>query len=75
MKPKDIFKLAVRLLGLVFLYQGLSGIPQFLMFFPPSNVQEFFTYLLHFGWPLLVAFWLLCGAPPIVRLAYPDSES
>jgi len=27
MNPQDIFKLAVRLLGLVFLYQGLQTVP------------------------------------------------
>jgi hypothetical protein len=26
------------------------------------------------GWPLLVAYWLLRGAPPIIGAAYPDSE-
>jgi hypothetical protein len=27
------------------------------------------------GWPLLVSYWLLRGAPPILRIAYPDASA
>ena len=76
MKPQDILKLAVRLLGLVFLYHGLQILPmaviQFCTAVPSMSVGSMFTSLLMAGWPLAVAYWLLRGAPLIMRIAYPD---
>jgi hypothetical protein len=76
MKPRDILKLAVRLLGLVFLYQGLQAVPtavvQFCAAIPSMNSGMILTSLAITGWPLLVAYWLLRGAPLIMRIAYPD---
>lgn len=77
MKPQDILKLAVRLLGLVFLYHGLQVLPmaviQFCTAVPSGSVGSMFTSLVMAGWPLAVAYWLLRGAPLIMRIAYPDS--
>ena len=72
MKPKDIFGLAVRGVGLLFLYRGLSMLPTLIptAFGGPAT---FFMAILMFGWPLLLAYWLLRGAPLIMRIAYPDS--
>ena len=77
MKPQDILKLAVRLLGLVFLYHGLQTLPtavvQFCMAVPSMNIGSMFTSLVMAGWPLAVAYWLLRGAPLVMRIAYPDA--
>jgi hypothetical protein len=82
MKPSSVFSLVVRLLGLIFLYQGLAAVPlavsAFCPRFPHFIWSNFLPALLMVGWPLVVAFWLVRGAPPLIRLAYPqdagDSE-
>ncbi len=72
MKPKDILNLAIRILGLAFLYRGLSAIP-----IAPAalfgSVGTAIMAVLTVGWPLLVAYWLLRGAPLLMRIAYPDA--
>jgi hypothetical protein len=88
MKPKDWFKLALQLLGLIFLYLGLSRFPgalgQFIGSFPQTlgmgirqrmNFGMFFDSILIVGWPLLVSFWLLKGAPLLMRIAYPEETA
>lgn len=69
MKQIDIFRLAVRLLGLVFIYRGLSAVPLVLagVF---GSFGSFMIAILTIGWPLLVAYWLLRGAPLIMHIAY-----
>ncbi len=76
MKPKDIFGLIVRLLGLIFVYESAKQVP-----FAISNIFPGFktfsgigilSAFFMVGWPLAVAYWLLRGAPPVSRLAYPD---
>ena len=78
MKPRDIFNLAVRLLGLVFLYQGLQALPpaaiQFCGAILNINSGAILASLVTAGWPLLVSYWLLRGAPPILCTAYPDAS-
>jgi hypothetical protein len=73
MKPRDLFKLAVQILGLIFLYHGLTSVP---MLFSAvwGGVGALVGSVLMVGWPLLVAWWLLSGARPIMGIAYPDSE-
>jgi len=78
-KPKDIFGIGVRLLGLVFLGRGL--------FLVPAAADDLFSALVRLdparilsalwlaGWPFLAAFWLVCGAPPLIRIAYPDTKA
>src|SRR5687767_8139713 len=88
MKTKDIFSLAVRLLGLVFLYHGLQAFPAaaalFIRAFPhelgphvsePMNMGRFFAALLMVGWPLFLAQWLVRGAPLVMRLADADAPA
>jgi len=88
MKPKDIFSLAVRLLGLVFLYLGLQALPpaiaQILGSFPhqlgggysqPGSFTGFVTGVVMAGWPLCLAYWLVGGASFLMRTAYPDAEA
>jgi hypothetical protein len=77
MKPKDIFGLAVRIIGLAFIYQGLSSVPSAINticpIFPHFLWRNIFPSLLMVGWPLLIGYWLVRGAPWLTRLAY-DNE-
>jgi hypothetical protein len=76
MKPKDIFGLIVRLVGLIFLYESAEKVPlAFTAIFPGFKTISgigFLSALFMVGWPLAVGYWMLRGAPPISRLAYPD---
>jgi hypothetical protein len=75
MKPKDMFSLAVRILGLAFLYQGLLALPTALRFgLFVANFGNLIAGLLSVGWPLGVAYWLLRGAPLLMRIAYPETD-
>jgi len=74
MKPRDIFKLAVRILGLVFLYHGLSAVPVLLggiFFGGGSNPLGVFFMV---GWPLLVGIGALKYAAQVTDYFYPQSE-
>jgi hypothetical protein len=75
MKQKEIFCIAVRLLGLVFLYHGLMAVPVAAgMFF--SGFQRFGEARnialgpLMIAWPLAVTWWLIRGAPLLICIAY-----
>jgi hypothetical protein len=59
---KEIFNLAVRLLGLLMLYQGVRAFA-----LPPNPI---FTTVVF----LAAACWLLCGAYPVPRWAYPEVQ-
>ncbi len=78
MKPRDIFGLIVRLVGLIFLYEAVEKLPLAIsaMFpgFRTISGLGFLSALFMVGWPLAVAYWMLRGAPPISRLAYPDES-
>ena len=75
MKPKDMFSLAVRILGLAFLYQGLLALPTALRFsLFVANFGNLIAGVLSVGWPLAVAYWLLRGAPLLMRIAYPETD-
>ena len=71
-----IFNLFVRLIGLTFLYQGLSAVPNAIAsicpVFPHFYFRNLFPSVLLVGWPILVGYWLLRGAPWLMRLAYPE---
>ena len=76
MKAKDIFGLIVRLVGLIFLYESVEKVPlAFSATFPGFRSISgigFLSALFMVAWPLAVAYWMLRGAPPISRLAYPE---
>jgi hypothetical protein len=73
MTPKSIFSLAIRLLGLLFLYHGLVALPALLTIFPAGSFWNFVTNLVAIFWPFAVAFWLIQGAPLVMRAAYPNA--
>jgi hypothetical protein len=78
MKPRDIFQLAVRILGLVFLYHGLMALPTIIqIIFSGSfaSVVSIVFGILMIVWPLAVAWWLIGGAPPLMHRAYPETAS
>ena len=75
---KDIFSLAVRLLGLVFLYLGLSAVAPLLALLDFSTIQtanagDIITAILPIVFNLLVAWWLL-GGRWLIRRAYPETS-
>jgi hypothetical protein len=73
MKFDEIFALVVRVFGLVFLYKGLSTFPTAIqLIFFSGRIGNLVVGVLTVGWPLLVAAWLLRGAPLLMNLAYPD---
>jgi hypothetical protein len=83
MTSKDIFSVVIRIVGLCFLYQGLAFVPvaitRFCPIFPiPLRYLDFRSLLpslFQIGWPLTVAWWMLRGAPWLMRLAYPQTQS
>jgi hypothetical protein len=74
MKPKDIFLLAVRLLGLVFLYHGLSSLPTVMQLFFTKSIANYVIGVILVMWPLAVAWYLIGGAPLLMNLAYPEAS-
>jgi hypothetical protein len=79
MKPKDIFGLIVRLVGLAFLYKSAENVPLALTYLFPGyrsfSGVGILSALFLVGWPLAVAYWFLRGAQPVSRLAYPDESN
>lgn len=73
---KDIFSLAVRLMGLVFLYLGLSAVPPLLDFGALETAArgDIITALLPIAFDLAVGWWLLDGRW-LIRRAYPESTN
>jgi hypothetical protein len=71
--PKALFQLAIRLLGLWFLCQGLTNLPGSVVgMFLSLKGRSFAGFLgagLMAAWPLLLAWWLIRGAPWLMRLA------
>jgi hypothetical protein len=79
MQPKEIFRLALRILGLFFLYGGLYALPRtirlileafpqiFNPHLPPAAVGSLLWNVLMdivmLAWVLWVAHWLIRGAP------------
>ncbi len=78
MKPRDIFSIAVRMIGLVFLYQGLSSVPTAVANICPVFPHFYFRALwpasFLVGWPLVMAWWLVRGAPWLMRLAFESED-
>ena len=80
MKQKEIFCIAVRLLGLVFLYHALMAVPVATgMFFGGfqryGEARNIALGPLMIAWPLAVTWWLIRGAPLLIRIAFPDEAA
>jgi hypothetical protein len=73
MTPKNVFILAVRILGLVFLFRGLLELPEILSIFSTGSFRSSFSIIVMIAWPLVLAFWLIRGAPLLVGIAYSNS--
>jgi len=75
MNATEIFRLAVRLMGLVFLYRGLEIFPtaviHFIKSFFAAEMADALNSLIVCAWPLAVAYWLLAGAPGLFKLIFP----
>ena len=75
MKPKDTFILAVRLLGLYFLYVGLKDldVPALMdtTVIKGDNPDDIISTALPVVFNLAVAWWLL-GGSFLIRRAYPE---
>jgi hypothetical protein len=73
MKPKDIFGLAVRLLGLVFLYLGLKAVLPVLDLetIESADKSDIINMIFPVAFNLIVAWWLL-GGGLLTRRAYPE---
>ena len=76
MKTKDLFILAVRLLGLYFIYVGLKDldVPAFtdVTILKGDDVNDVISTLLPVVFNLAVGWWLL-GCTVLARRAYPES--
>ncbi len=73
-----IVNLVVRLIGLAFLYQGLTAVPTAASNFSALGFHYFGQSLLRtfflVGWPLVLAWWMVRGAPWLMRLAFREAE-
>ena len=80
MHPKQIFYLAVRLLGLVFVYLGLIRLPGIVS---ASDLRPMMLALITGTFFLGCAWWLLVGGPlpalfgrkDLTDLAFPDDPN
>ena len=74
MKPKDIFGLAVRLLGLFFLYLGLRTATPLLDLgaIETAGKGDIINAILPIVFNLTIAWWLL-GGGLLMRRAYPEA--
>ena len=72
---KDIFGLAVRLLGLVFLYFGLNAVPSLLDFgaIETAGKSDIISAILPIVFNLAVSWWLI-GGGLLTRRAYPEKS-
>jgi hypothetical protein len=71
MKPRDIFRLAVRILGLIALYQAIRTIAP-IWHGPGAAVMP--TIFTTAGY-VAAAWWLVRGAQVLVKRAYPDTDA
>ncbi len=77
MKPVDIFRLAVRGLGLLFLYQMVQALVTALSMLSVWSGMGHVVVRPAWGKVILLglaAVWCLFGAPPIQRWAYPAKD-
>lgn len=71
---KGIFDLAIKLVGLIFLYYGLRDVPPILQLptMPGYTATDFISTILPAVFNLIVGWWLV-GNKFLVRRAYPET--
>ncbi len=76
MKPEALFNLAVRVLGLVFLYQAVHALSAYLSALGAPGFPNVITRpaLISVVCYAVAAIWCLYGAPPIQEWAFPESR-
>jgi hypothetical protein len=78
MNAQDLLGLSVRVIGVVFVYQGLSSVPSAINSicpaFPHFLLRNIFPSLVLVGWPLLVGYLLLRRAAWLTKLTYSSRE-
>jgi len=76
MKAPQIFGLALRLTGLIFLYYALSAFPgglfKMLDRLVTLSLWALIQTIVGIIWPFILAWWFLRGAPLVMRLTYPN---
>jgi hypothetical protein len=74
MKPRDLFGLTVRILGLIFLYLGLKDMPMLLDVpaLMSGDKSDIIAAILPVTFNLAVACWLMRGTL-LIRWAYPEA--
>jgi len=76
MKAPQIFDLALRLAGLIFLYFALSALPgglfKMLDRLATLSLWALIQTIVGIIWPFILAWWFLRGAPLVMRIAYPS---
>jgi hypothetical protein len=77
MSPKDIFNLAIRILGLAFLYNALASTPVVILQIAnlirgTAGTNELISVLV-IAWQLAVAWWLFGGPQLLLERAYPEN--
>ncbi len=71
MNSKELFGLAVRILGLVFFYHAVVSLP--LEIGTALGGSGFgMAFVLQLVWHLALAIWLIRGAPLLMKLAFPQ---
>ena len=71
MKPKDIFSLAVRLVGLFFIYLAARSLAVVFASPPGQVIVSILSAAFYIG----VGWWLLGGAPLLMQRAYPEAST
>ncbi len=76
MKAPQIFDLALRLTGLIFLYFALASLPggifKLLDRLVTLSLWPLIQSIVGIVWPFILAVWFLRGASLVMRLAYPN---
>lgn len=74
MKTQDLFGLAVRILGLIFLYEALVALPACIGAVTSGAVENAVGGIVLVAGAFVVAYWLIRNADWVVRLSYPESD-
>ena len=77
MKARDLFGLAIRLIGFGLCLYGVSCIAEYIAiqigYFTPQRTDPMDYFMLGAGY-VLIGLYLLRGAPHFLRYAYPDTD-